>query len=581
MGFSGATDFSIRFTFSTTTEDRNRIIQSFSRFNPEFSGSHIFKFAEVMFSLRGGSIVPFEICFGPDLKSLKPLITFDRGRSIVMAAALIAGGTGLELKDAQHLSADFNQSGPDHPFTELIQGVADLRDGFYHFEALRQGAPPSVPFGSTQLLEPTGVNLPAVLRHLDDNKPHLYQEIAQTLSNLVPDLGQLNFRSNDNVHEIVFDDPATPHLRQNLQNLGTGVEQLLLTLVVGIAQPQARTIVIEEPETALEAGAQRALLGLLQEWSKDRLFIVSTHSTAMIDWSAAASGLLYRVDRSKGRSRVNKVRGDFRVLLNALGVRLSDVVSAETVLVVEGSTDRTLLGIFCPKLLQTPSIAVVPGGGGDQARLAHILQEWMDAADTVGPRRIVFLRDRDELGADQQSELAKKGFVKFLPCREIENYLLDASALHRVLSEEQTLTASVEDIEAALRSAADGLKESVVLGRVWWQLPPIGLVTHDLRALLSEQGDKLNKLIAAACGVLPTREKLTGKINTLWNDAAQSVEAEWPSEWSSLVPGSTVLEKLYQRFLTREFDKDVDGSKIARALDHAPQDLVDLLSALI
>ena len=56
----------------------------------------------------------------------------------------------------------------------------------------------------------------------------------------------------------------------NLKDLGTGVEQLLMTLVVGLMEAPPFTLIVEEPETNLHPAGQRALLGHFQRWAEDR-----------------------------------------------------------------------------------------------------------------------------------------------------------------------------------------------------------------------------------------------------------------------------------------------------------------------
>lgn len=590
MGYGGAVDWRIILTFEATDRDREELVQAVRKFAPEFDEFQRFNIIEIVFGPLMSSVGAIEINHGLDIRSLTPIARLSPVTAWPVVAPLIGGqvvpGQTSQSRDGWFVHQ--NRAGfdfePDHPVNLLLKGVRELSNGFYHFEALRQGAPPSSAFSSTPQLDPTGGNLSAVLRHLSDNVPAVFKSVANTLSELVPELGSLWFRSSAGNDEVVFDDPLMPHLRQNLQNLGTGVEQLLLTLVVGLGQPQARTILIEEPETALEPGAQRALLSLLQQWSHDRLFIVSTHSTAMIDWASAASGQLYYVRRHKGRSSVSAVRREFRGILTALGVRPSDVLSAETVLIIEGTTDRDILGIYLPELMQTPSIAMVPGGGGNHARYAHLLQAWAADSDVLGSRRFVFLRDRDELSTDQIGELEDKGVVRVLPRREIENYLLSVPALQQVFAEDPSVTVSENDVKTALQDAAGMTKEKVILGRVWWQLPPIRLADQSVRSELKDDPDKLNKLIATATDTLMTKDELADRIRQLWSEATTSVGAEWPDRWLSLAPGKDVLMALYRRFLNRDYNEAADGPRLARMvmeLDGTPIELRQLLGDLI
>jgi hypothetical protein len=177
--------------------------------------------------------------------------------------------------------------------------------------------------------------------------------------------------------------------------------------------------------------------------------------------------------------------------------------------------------------------------------------------------------------------LEDKGVVRVLPCREIENYLLSVPALHQAFSADPSHMVSLGDVGTALREAADQTMEKVILGRVWWQLPPIRLADQSVRSELKDDPDKLNKLIAIATDALMTKDELAGRIRHLWSEATTDVEAEWPERWLSLAPGKDVLMILYRRFLNRDYNENTDGPKLAHIvaeLEGTPSELRQLLA---
>ncbi len=191
-------------------------------------------------------------------------------------------------------------------------------------------------------------------------------------------------------------------------------------------------MVIEEPETNLHHAAQRALLGLLKTWASDRQIVAATHSSVMLDWSPGGDQL-WHVTRAQGVSTVGPVRDDPSALLSSLGVRLSDVLTADRVLVVEGPSDEDVLEAWFPDVLRNPNVAVLHGGGGDNARFADRFAEWLTGVDRIGLRRVLYLRDRDELSPFALKKLQDSGTVAVLARRELENYLLDPAAVAAVL----------------------------------------------------------------------------------------------------------------------------------------------------
>lgn len=459
--------------------------------------------------------------------------------------------------------------------------LTDWRQRYYHFEPLRPGTNRTMSLATPKKLVPTGTNLPGVLLHLQTNRFAVWKRIRALISQIVPDVGRLDTPTDEsNQMEVAFADPHLPLegdepvYRHNIKDLGTGVEQLLMAVVVGVTQPAPSVVVIEEPETNLHAGAQRALLALLREWATNRLFVVSTHSSVFLDRTPDADLLLVR--RARGVSTVQPVEDDSAEALTELGIRFSDLLSAERLLLVEGPSDRNILARWFPDRMLDPRVAVREAQGGDDARLVDRLDAWMKALDQLG-RPVLFLRDRDELPKRLLDRLEASPLVHVLQCRELENYLLDPAAITKVLSKrEPSIGAEPERVLTALRKAADDLKPVVVMKRVAWELEPIYLVNHRLRDKLAQQRATLEQFHAAVLQRLPTADELRSKIADLWAEAEAAVNDAWEERWRELAPGADVLLQAWAA-LGAAYDKQVDGPAIAAAIDEPPRELDQLL----
>jgi predicted ATPase len=137
----------------------------------------------------------------------------------------------------------------------------EWREQYYHFQALRTGTNWSYRLSSQPVMAPTGENLPAVLVDLQHNRPEHWERVRQLIEQTVPEVGVLETPTREQEVHVAFRDPHVTGYRPNIKSLGTGVEQLLMTIVVGVTQSPPSVIVIEEPETNLHPGGQRALLG--------------------------------------------------------------------------------------------------------------------------------------------------------------------------------------------------------------------------------------------------------------------------------------------------------------------------------
>jgi AAA ATPase domain len=462
----------------------------------------------------------------------------------------------------------------------VVEALGAWRERYYHFNALRQGTTWTHRLISTPVLEPTGANLPAVLVDLQHNRPDDWERVGELVQRIVPDVGVLETRTAGDQVEVVFADPWVPGYRPNLKNLGTGVEQLLLTIVVGVTQPAPSIVVVEEPETNLHPAAQRALLAQLREWSSDRLFIVSTHSSVFLDRAPTAS-TAFLVERVHGASTVRQLNREPSEALAALGVQLSDVLSADRLLLVEGEPDREILTVWFPWLLSDPRVEVAIGHGGDNARFAGMLANWLQAVDRQHRRRVLYLRDRDELSPEARARLEADPAVYVLQRRELENYLLDPHAVAAALLDRGLLSASQTEpgvIEQTLRVAADALLPVVVLKRVAGELASRRLIDRKLSAELVRQGPTLERLLAVVGPRLPS-DQLTMELTERWMAVEQELRSVWEECWQELAPGSDVLTNLW-RTHGRVFDKLHDGLAIARH-SRPPAELEEILQRFI
>jgi hypothetical protein len=259
-----------------------------------------------------------------------------------------------------------------------------------------------------------------------------------------------------------------------------------------------------------------------------------------------------------------------------LGIRFSDLLGAERLLLVEGPSDRKVLAQWFPNRMLDPRVAVVEAQGGDDARLVDRFDAWLKALDQLG-RPVLFLRDRDELPKRLLGRLEASSLVHVLRCRELENYLLDPAAIAKVLAErEPPVVVQPDRVLATLREAAEKLKPVVVMKRVAWELEPILPVDHTLRDRLARQDATLEQLQAAVLERLPAPDEYRSRIADLWAEAQAAVNDVWEERSLELAPGEDVLKRAWVALGTA-YDKQVDGPAIAAAMSEPPRELKQLV----
>jgi len=477
------------------------------------------------------------------------------------------------------------------PLEQAGSGVAEVqpimwllerwRNRYFHFRALRQGASRVTRLAAAERLLPTGENLIAVLLDMLTNRSELFDELKRLIATIVPLIGELRVRTSSDSMQAVF---VARDVELNLKDLGTGVEQLLMTLVVGLTETAPLTLVIEEPETNLHHAAQRAMLGLLKEWGRDRQIIAATHSPVFLDWSPLGERL-WHVIKEPDSSKVWPVGEDPSDLLTALGIRLSDVLSATRILLVEGSSDEDVLEAWFPEVLRSPAVAVLHGKGGDNARHADQLAEWLARADKLGLRRVLYLRDRDELSEAVLKKLQASRTVGVLQRRELENYLLDAAAVARVVESlvpASEAAPSADDVAQLMRNTAEALRRKIVINRVCNQIrPEQPLMDHWLRQQLARDGADEAAIQAAVQSRLMTAEALRAQVRAAWDAADADVAKRSADELLLIAPGEEILQAVFLEWARRGYDKRADGVAIAKAMTKAPNEIQSLLDVFI
>lgn len=239
---------------------------------------------------------------------------------------------------------------------------------------------------------------------------------------------------------IVNDAP----MRLPLESHGTGVHQLIILAIAVLSQDNV-IFGIEEPEIHLHPLLQKRFLQFLLHETTNR-YVISTHSPALIAPSAEVDVIhLKMVDGVTIPMRVETDAGSLAVLED-LGIQPSDLLQANSVIWVEGPSDRTYIKrwieILHPDLVEGIDYSIMFYGGRLLAHLSMAREdsvEQEEMKDFIKLLRInqrsalVMDSDRDSSKADINdtkkrliAECEKNGVHCWVTDgREIENYLAD------------------------------------------------------------------------------------------------------------------------------------------------------------
>lgn len=361
----------------------------------------------------------------------------------------------------------------------------------YRFSAQRIPADISSTAGNPILQRNAG-NLPYCINYLHSNDAEGHRILCDWVHRIFPSVKWIQappIPGNQNFQLQCLPEP--PESRRNdlavsLDNMGSGIGNVIAILYVVLTSRSPQVIAIDEPNSFLHPKALRELLSILAQEGKQHQYILTAHSPDVLTAVSPATITLFEL--SDTFTVTKQVSGkdlpSLRTELARLGIRMTDLHGRDRVLWVEGQTEEIvlpeLLRHFCPEVSAGTAVLRVEHTGAFEKKgispteVAKIYKRLTESSALVPPM-VAILLDKESRTTRECSRISKAsdGVIHFLKRTMLENYVLDPEAISAVLNELGE-DVSIEAVTAELSlESGDGhqtLHGAQVLSKVFSKL---------------------------------------------------------------------------------------------------------------
>ena len=327
---------------------------------------------------------------------------------------------------------------------QFWQLITNLLGNTYYIQPRRIGSE-TTPFTTTEALAPDGSNLTAVISTYYNNYRNTkFQEIENFMKKTFPEISSI-----ETIMGAGSPPEATIHLgygdrnglRVPLSQCGTGIEQMLMIATVIFSATESQLLLIDEPHAFLHPAAEKHLLNLINEHTEHQ-YIVATHSAVFLNTIPLNQTRLISIGND---GTVVSNINEKAPILNELGITATDLWSSDSLLWIEGPSDKDILEAILHSSpdFQVSDINIIPmpdwirsaTATPSKANAVVKFCESVRSAVTPVKSKNIFLFDGDEKSTAEKEAIAKatNNSARFLGVREIENYLLVASIIHPVI----------------------------------------------------------------------------------------------------------------------------------------------------
>lgn len=430
--------------------------------------------------------------------------------------------------------------------------------------------------------------------HLKRKNPKKYKELIEKVrSSFGFDDFEIRKDEDEGTVDLIIRQDETEYA---LSEMGGGTKSFVLLFSYLQLAPTSM-VLIDEPDISLYPKLLTDLAQYLKQLSQNVQLILTSHHEEFINEFDVQH--VFRVEYAEEvGSKVRKIesREDLARLFEHLGYSSTPYLRAEGTfskvqVFTEGPTDEEYILDFAVKLGEAeeikdlkPLFIPIEGSANRRRKVAPKI------LDKIWGRKAPFLLvlDRDEFSdahIKKDVELFGENRIHYLSRREMENYLLDPSAITMCIKKRlgNSDTISKERVSSKLDELADGYRHEVkilkFLGRFTDKFFVPFTVMADFVKLCRGKSDEdivahLHSQFFEEAGK-HSRDTLKETLS----QETKKLENQWSSRRLSLCPGKKVLKEL-QHWVAQTFYITISGKEIISHIENVDEDIKELLDKI-
>lgn len=242
----------------------------------------------------------------------------------------------------------------------------------------------SAPVSEARTLDATCSNVPQVWNTIVSDEAEDLVNIRNQIIKILPDITSIQSPLRGNQAKAGIKEHSGSIF--DLANTSMGNQQICIIVTKIITCPNDSVILIEEPEIFLHASAQRNLKSFIEEQSKYKQFLITTHSTIFATLSNNTR--IYLVKRDDRTSSVNQIEEskELKLIKNELGHNNIDMYGYNVVVLIEGDSEEIMFPILANALgydFYRLGIKILNVKGNSKATKIEQFLDFLKESDTV------------------------------------------------------------------------------------------------------------------------------------------------------------------------------------------------------